>query len=1379
MGFGTPMIKGIELGARSPSSAVARCMRAVIIALLLVLSPQLGAVAVSGNIVTPVPKSAGTPRTMLRNSIKEVPTGTQPAVAGQQTSTSPRVSRTELTAQEANAPMPFNVSLKMRNYAELQARLAQGEVIDPAEMAQKYWPLPQDYADTVNWLKQQGFTISPDSGGFMIFASGTVAQVGNAFQASFARVASEGAEFTSAITAPSVPAELAPKLIGVNGLQPHLRKHPHLAHPASTGTAFAEPFTPSDIKTAYGANTLTQTGAGQTIAIVMESYPLTSDLTKFWTECNITQSLGNITFVNVDGGPTAGSQSAAQDEASLDAEWSSGIAPAAKIRFYGTPSLADIDLQTAYQQIYNDATNNPQFGLHVVSLSFGGDEEASSILDTDDQLFTQLVSLGITVFASSGDSGSNLEGTSGLHASSPATDPEVTAVGGTSITMFTNSISNNSLNLTGTVKSETVWNDASGASGGGASGYYQKPYWQTGTGVLGSNGNRMVPDLSAPADPSTGALLVLNGASEPIGGTSWSAPTWAGFAALINQARVSRNEPTLGLLNPKIYPLLLSGSFADITSGDNGVEETGQGVREVDPLFYSAGIGYDMCTGIGRPVFPALLQQLTTVLLPPQNVTVNTGASAVFSPITNGATAFQWQRMAANTAIWANMTDNSTYHGSATAVLTVNSTITTMSGDQFQCLINGNIATPAATLTVEAPKYAISTFAGQVGVNGTADGLGINAQFNGPNEVAVDSGGNIWVADTSNDEIRKITAAGNVTTFAGNGTAGYVNATGTAALFNAVTAVGVGSGGNLFVTDEANSAIRKITSAGIVTTFAGSKPDSQFTNNNGDPGYVNGTTTNARFNSPQGVVTDSGGNLYVTDTNNNAVRKITPAGNVTTFAGSTNNSTLGTGTPGSANGNGTAARFNFPSAIAIDPGGNIYVADSNNNAIRKITPAGNVTTLAGSPPFQGSADGTGSFARFNFPSGVAVDSGGNVFVADSFNNSIRKITPAGVVTTVAGRPGVTGSSDGIGSAAKFNVDYGVAVDATGNLYIADSLNNTIRKAQLAAAVAIQTQPANTTVTLIDDAEFNVTATGVPTPMYQWQRLPSGESTWANLTDDDTYNGSATANLTVSNITDAMGGDEFQVIVSNAVNSVTSNIAILTINGAPFFTQQPSSQLVTAGDSAAFTVAATGVPDVITYQWQMQSVGSSTWTNLTDDGVNFTGSNTTTLTVTNTTTAMNGSQFQSVASNGISPNATSTTALLSVVPAGYLSWAAALNLAGASALPNAAPFNDTIPNLVRFAMNVGATPAPGSLPGLSVEVVNNTTYLTLQYNVSNSLTGLVLVAQYSYDLVTWTTLTNGAVVQVAGGTAQTTPYQASIAIPGSGTVFLRLVVEPTP
>jgi kumamolisin len=1862
MGLGMPMVKGMDMGARSPSPAVARCMRAGIFALLLALAPKLGAVAVSGDIGAPGPDSVGASRTMLRNSIKEVPTGTQPAVAGQPTTTGPRVSRTELTAQEANAPMPFNVSLKMRNFAELQARVARGEVIDPAEMAQKYWPLPQDYADTVNWLRQQGFTISPDSGGFMIFASGTVAQVSNAFQVSLARVTNDGAEFTSAITAPSVPAELAPKLIGVNGLQPHLRKHPHIAHPASTGTPFASPYTPSDIKTAYGANTLTQTGAGQTIAIVMESYPLTTDLTKFWTECNITQSVGNVTFVDVNGGPSG---EIAQDEASLDVEWSSGIAPAAKIRLYGTPSLADSDLQTAYQQIYNDASANTQFGLHVVSLSYGGNEETSSILDTDDQLFTQLVSLGITVFASSGDNGS-------AFASSPATDPEVTAVGGTSIAMYTNSTTNNTLNLTGTVKSETVWNSGSGASGGGVSGYFPKPYWQTGTGVLGSNGNRMVPDLSAPADPNTGAFYVLNGANSVVGGTSWSAPTWAGFATLINQARLSRNESTLGLLNPKIYPLLLSGSFADITSGNNSTGGTSS-------LFYSAGTGYDMCTGIGRPVFPALLQQLTTVLLPPQNVTVNTGANAVFSPITNGATSFQWQRMAANTATWANVTDNSTYNGNATAVLTVNSTTAAMSGDQFQCLINGNIATPAATLIVEAPQYVISTFAGQAGVNGAADGLGTNAQFNLPNEVAVDSGGNIWVADTNNNEIRKITAAGNVTTFAGNGTAGYVNANGNSALFDAVSAVGIGSGGNLFVTDELNNAIRKITAAGNVTTFAGS--------NTGTSGYINGTATNARFDAPQGVVTDSGGNLYVTDTNNNAVRKITTTGSVSTFAGSTNNSTIGTGTPGSINGNGTAARFNFPSAIAIDAGGNIYVADSNNNAIRKITPAGNVTTLAGSPPFQGTADGTGSFARFNFPSGVAVDSGGNVFVADSFNNSIRKITPAGVVTTVAGQPGVTGSADGVGSEAKFNTNYGVAVDATGNLYIADSLNNTIRKAQL--SVAIQSQPANTTVSAGNPANFSVTATGAPVLAYQWQLQPGGGGPWVDLTDDGTYTGTATANLTINSTTDAMDGDVFRVMVSNGLGSVTSNTAVLTISDAPTFTLQPVNQITSPGGGASFTVAATGSPNTISYQWQMLAPGSSTWANLTDDGVTFSGSATATLSVSNATLAQSGTEFQCVASNGVNPNATSNIALLSVdiapsisaqpadetvtaggavvfsftaggipapaiqwqrlpsggsiwanltnsatyagattnnltinatttgmngdqfraiisnplanltsnvvtltvqsppaitaqpanvsvvlgnstsftvasvgnpeptyqwqrlpagssvwanltdnatysgsatatltinattadmngdqfqcllintvgnvmstpatlsivvapvfttqpqntavivggtatltavaaglpgnnitylwevapsfephtwihlsdfpfstlgnysgettdtlvinnataaltgylfrclagngvtndtisaqaqlavglplsiitppanayvlsgnyapfsinvqglypitmlvqtsldngntwsmlyqvstsslfssnfsvvtepfgisfnleaspatngelvrfvennpfgeltstvtlnilvppaittqpinetvsvgtaasfsvaatslsgninyqwqmlaagssawanltddgvtfagsatatltisnvtlaqsgaefqcivsngalpnpassaatltvVPAGYLSWAAALNLAGASALPTATPFNDTIPNLVRFAMNAGAPPAPGALPGLSTQVINNVPYLTLQYNVSNSLTGITLVAQYSYDLVTWTTLANGAVVQVAGGTAQTTPYQASVAIPANGTIFLRLVVAPTP
>jgi hypothetical protein len=302
---------------------------------------------------------------------------------------------------------------------------------------------------------------------------------------------------------------------------------------------------------------------------------------------------------------------------------------------------------------------------------------------------------------------------------------------------------------------------------------------------------------------------------------------------------------------------------------------------------------------------------------------------------------------------------------------------------------------------------------------------------------------------------------------------------------------------------------------------------------------------------------------------------------------------------------------------------------------------------------------------------------------------------------------------------------------------------------------------------------------VPAPSYQWQRLPSGGSDWANLTDDDTYNGSVTASLTINDATVAMNGDQFQVIVSNSLGNVTSNMATLIVLQPPYFTAQPGSATASAGTSVNFTVSATGVPNAISYQWQLLAPGGSTWANLTDDGVSFTGTNTTTLTVSNLTVGQSGSQFQCVASNGVTPAATSNAASLVVVPAGYLSWATALNLAGANALPGARPFNDALPNLVRFAMNLGATPAPGDLPGLSTQVVNGVSYLTLQYNQLKSLTGVTLVAQYSYDLVTWQTLSNGAVVQLADPNQQTDQFSASIAIPPSGQVFLRLVVESSP
>jgi sugar lactone lactonase YvrE len=191
--------------------------------------------------------------------------------------------------------------------------------------------------------------------------------------------------------------------------------------------------------------------------------------------------------------------------------------------------------------------------------------------------------------------------------------------------------------------------------------------------------------------------------------------------------------------------------------------------------------------------------------------------------------------------------------------------------------------------------------------------------------------------------------------------------------------------GNLYVADTLNHTIRKVTPAGVVTTVAGLA---------GHPGNADGTGIAARFFEPQDLVADGAGNLYVVDSSNHTIRKITPAGVVTTFAGMS-------GKPGRNDGIGKTAQFNHPSSIAMDMDGNLYVADTDNQTIRKITPGAVVTTVAGSPGSFGSLDGTGSAARFFNPQGVTVDGAGNIYVSDTSNNTIRKITPAGVVTTVS------------------------------------------------------------------------------------------------------------------------------------------------------------------------------------------------------------------------------------------------------------------------------------------------------------------------------------------------------------------------------------------
>jgi hypothetical protein len=342
-------------------------------------------------------------------------------------------------------------------------------------------------------------------------------------------------------------------------------------------------------------------------------------------------------------------------------------------------------------------------------------------------------------------------------------------------------------------------------------------------------------------------------------------------------------------------------------------------------------------------------------------------------------------------------------------------------------------------IRVIAPSCVVTTRAGLAGNSGSLDGTGSAARFNSPQCVAVDGSNNVFVADTYNHTIRKISPAGKVTTFAGlAGAAGTNNGTGKAARFFEPFGVAVDSDGNVFVADTSNHTIRKITSDGVVMTLAG---NASILDQSGRPvgGFADGTGSAARFYYPFGVAVSGGDILYVADYRNLTIRKITPSAAVTTLAGLA-------GTAGSADGTGSAARFQSPTGLASDDGGNVFVADYNNHAIRRITAEGMVTTLAGQAGnSSGSADGAGSDARFYGPFGVAVDASRNMYVADTYNHTIRKITSDGVATTLAGSPGTSGTNDGTGSAARFNWPTGVAVDGGGTVYVADYSNHTIRR----------------------------------------------------------------------------------------------------------------------------------------------------------------------------------------------------------------------------------------------------------------------------------------------------------------------------------------------
>src|ERR1039458_9331935 len=333
---------------------------------------------------------------------------------------------------------------------------------------------------------------------------------------------------------------------------------------------------------------------------------------------------------------------------------------------------------------------------------------------------------------------------------------------------------------------------------------------------------------------------------------------------------------------------------------------------------------------------------------------------------------------------------------------------------------------PAIVKPPPEPRWAATIFAGQAGVGGSQDGAGADARFQAPGGVAADSTGNLYIADTANNTIRRISPMGVVTTLAGlPGSHGSLDNQGSAARFWAPFGIAVDRLGNVYVAEVANSAIRKIAPAGQASTLAGLA---------GNPGSNDGAGDNAQFRNPWGVAVDRNGTVYVADTSSCTVRKITSAGAVSTLAGVA-------GHPGSSDGLGGQARFWNPHGVAADSAGNIYVADTGNNTIRKITAAGLVSTLAGRAGSPGLADGGPGLSQLRHPQNLAVDSSGRLYVADTDNLAIRVLSSTGALTTLA-VAGDLGHPDAL------------AVDGLGNIYVADTINNVIRKVALADGGAV-------------------------------------------------------------------------------------------------------------------------------------------------------------------------------------------------------------------------------------------------------------------------------------------------------------------------------------